>query len=370
MKFSLILYGLQWALRVTGWIYPAFKKRLKEKDMTVQIRVADDSMGRVFTFKAGRVTSKSGVLEGCDVDISVKSAALGADLMMPPIDHLKRIEAIKAFALMAVGPDELVNWFSETVYLMQRIGWSWGTPAANGETRYVNNTNGGPVFVYEKDGKIVRLTPIDFDDDDAGTWTIEARGKKFTPPRKTSISPHGLASKSLIYSKDRNLYPMKRVDFDPNGERNLQNRGTSGYQRISWDEALDIVEAEIKRVNRQYGPGAILASRSSHHTWGNIGYYISAFNRFTNIIGATQTMLNPDSWEGWYWGAMHHYGHSMRNGAAEIYGQVEDCLQEAELIVFWASDPEVTNGVYGSFEGTIRRQWAQELGIKMIHIDP
>ena len=88
MKFSLILYGLQWALRVTGWIYPAFKKRLKEKDMTVQIRVADDSMGRVFTFKAGRVTSKSGVLEGCDVDISVKSAALGADLMMPPIDHL------------------------------------------------------------------------------------------------------------------------------------------------------------------------------------------------------------------------------------------------------------------------------------------
>ena len=49
-------------------------------------------------------------------------------------------------------------------------------------------------------------------------------------------------------------------------------------------------------------------------------------------------------------GAMHHYGHSMRNGAAEIYGQVEDCLKEAELIVYWASDPEVTNGVYGSFE--------------------
>jgi len=370
MKFALILYGLQWALRVTAWIYPKFKARLKEKDLTVQIRVSDNSMGRTYTFKNGRVSSRAGVREGCDVDISVKSAALGADLMMPPINHLKRIEAIKAFALMAVGPDELVNWFSETVYLMQRIGWSWGTPAANGETRYVNNTNGGPVFVYEKDGKIVRLTPIDFDDDDAGTWTIEARGKKFTPPRKTSISPHGLASKSLVYSKDRNLYPMKRVDFDPNGERNIQNRGTSGYERISWDEALDIVEAEIKRVNRQYGPGAILASRSSHHTWGNIGYYISAFNRFTNIIGATQTMLNPDSWEGWYWGAMHHYGHSMRNGAAEIYGQVEDCLQEAELIVFWASDPEVTNGVYGSFEGTIRRQWAQELGIKMIHIDP
>ena len=86
---------------------------------------------------------------------------------------------------------------------------------------------------------------------------------------------------------------MKRVDFDPNGDRNPQNRGVSGYERISWEEALNIVEAEIKRVNRSYGPGAILAARSSHHTWGNVGYYISAYNRFTNIIGATQTMLNP-----------------------------------------------------------------------------
>ena len=300
MKFAFILYGLQWALRITALRYPMFRARLKEKDFSVQIRVADNSMGRTFIFKGGHVSSRSGVRQDCDVDISVKSAELGAELMMPPVNHLKRIEAIKAFSLMAVGPDELVSWFSETVYMMQRAGWTWGTPVANGETRYVNNTNGGPVFVYQKAGKIVRLTPIDFDDDDAGTWTINARGKEFTPPRKSSISPHGLASKSIVYSKERNLYPMKRVDFDPNGDRNPQNRGVSGYERISWEEALNVVEAEIKRVNRSYGPGAILAARSSHHTWGNVGYYISAYNRFTNIIGATQTMLNPDSWEGWY----------------------------------------------------------------------
>ena len=46
---------------------------------------------------------------------------------------------------------------------------------------------------------------------------------------------------------------MKRVDFDPNGERNPQNRGISGYERISWDEALDIVAGEIKRVKRDHG---------------------------------------------------------------------------------------------------------------------
>ena len=40
---------------------------------------------------------------------------------------------------------------------------------------------------------------------------------------------------------------MKRVDFDPNGARNPQNRGKSGYVRISWDEAITIVTDEIKR---------------------------------------------------------------------------------------------------------------------------
>ena len=54
--------------------------------------------------------------------------------------------------------------------------------------------------------------------------------------------------KSLVYSDKRILHPMKRVDFDPDGERNPQNRGKSGYVRISWDEALDIVAKEINRA--------------------------------------------------------------------------------------------------------------------------
>ena len=74
---------------------------------------------------------------------------------------------------------------------------------------------------------------------------------------------------------------MKRVDFDPDGERNCENRGVSGYERISWDEALDIVANEIKRVKREYGPGAIMTSTGSHHTWGNIGYYLSAHREFS-----------------------------------------------------------------------------------------
>ena len=59
-------------------------------------------------------------------------------------------------------------------------------------------------------------------------------------------------------------FGYKRVDFNPNGKRNQQNRGISGYKRISWEEALDIVSNEIKRVKKQHGPGAIVNSHGSH----------------------------------------------------------------------------------------------------------
>src|SRR3979490_403967 len=118
--------------------------------------------------------------------------------------------------------------------MSQTVGWKIGRQPEAGTMRSRHMTNGGPVFVYVKDGKIVRMTPIDFDDDDPAPWTVAARGMSFTPPRKTSLAPHGQNAKSIVYSPDRLLYPMKRVDFNPDGERNPQNRGKSGYVRISW----------------------------------------------------------------------------------------------------------------------------------------
>ena len=187
---------------------------------------------------------------------------------------------------------------------------------------------------------------------------------KFTPPRKTTLAPHGQTSRSTIYSPDRLLYPMKRVDFDPNGERNPQNRGKSKYVRISWAEALDMVAGEIKRVKHDHGPGAMTVSHGSHHTWGHIGYYLSALYRFSNAVGHTPVHHNPDSWEGWYWGAAHHWGYTMRVGQSETYGTVEDLLQNCEMVVFWSADPETNSGSYGAQEGTVRRQWLKKLGIK------
>src|SRR5665647_1575755 len=237
--------------------------------------------------------------------------------------------------------------------------------------RLTNSTTGGPVFVDVQDGKILRITPMDLDDTDAASWTIEARGRTFTPPRRTTVMPYTAGHKSMIYSPKRVLTPLKRVDFDPNGERNCEKRGESGYEPISWDEALDIVCGEINRIKRAEGPGAILTTCGSHHLWGNVGYRHSAYQRFTNLVGIVQAAHNPDSWEGWHWGGMHMWGYSHRLGIPEQYDLVEDALKNTEMIVFWSADPESTGGgIYSAFESTVRRSWLKELGVKMVFIDP
>ena len=367
-----MLYTAFLVMKAKKMLTPSFELRLKEKDLTAQIKIRGDRCGRYYVFKNGEVSSFSGVTAKPDVCMVFTSSAIAVRLMLSSGDYLKQINAMKNFQVDVEGEDDSVLWFMQTMNKLLALSdkIKYGMPAGDGMIRYVNNTNGGPVFVYVKDGKIIRITPVEFDDTDGSSWTINARGKSFTPPRKGTVSPYVLGLKSLIYSKDRLLYPMKRVDFDPDGERNCQNRGISGYERISWDKALDIVAAEIKRVKKEYGPGAIMNGSGSHHTWGNIGYWLSAKTRFMNTIGSSHVVHNPDSWEGWYWGAMHHWGNSIRNGATDTYGTVEDCLKEAEMIVFWSSDPESTSGVYGAFEGTVRRQWAKSLGIKMVHIDP
>jgi len=370
LKLFFILFGLNILFRYCAWKYPDFKAHLKEKSFTAVIRTKDGSVARWYRFGESGYVSGAGIKDSAEVVMTFKTAAIGAKLLMPPIDQLEQINALKDFVITLDGPEEEATWFTQTIMRTQTVGWKYGVDQGNGVIRYTQMTNGGPIFAYIKDNKIIRITPIEFDESDPKPWTIKARGKEFTPPRKTTLAPHGMNWKSMVYSPDRLLHPMKRVDWDPNGERNPQNRGKSGYERISWDEALDIVASEIKRAKTVHGPGAIANSHGSHHTWGNIGYYLSANFRFVNAVGMTRVHHNPDSWEGWYWGAVHHWGQSLRVGQCETYGGVQDCLDNAEMIVFWSANPEGTSGAYGALEGTVRRKWLRDTDIKIVHVDP
>ncbi len=238
------------------------------------------------------------------------------------------------------------------------------------EQVFTSCTNEGPILVYVRDGKVVRIRPLIADEKEFKPWTIEADGKKYSPPKKFNIAPFVFTERNRLYSDDRIKYPMKRKDFDPNGKRNQARRGVSGYERISWDEALDIVSGEIKRIRKDYGGAAITGLTSSHHNWGIVGYKGGPFPRFMNMLEYTPVFDNPDSWEGWQWGAIHTWGFFWRLGMPEQYDLLQDVLKNTEMIVFWSNDPDSTRAIYSGQDSVLWRQWLKEKGIKMVFFDP
>ena len=111
---------------------------------------------------------------------------------------------------------------------------------------------GNPTVIDVKNGRIVRIRPLQYDwkytKEEINPWKIERDGKTLEPLMKSLPSPLSLAYKKRVYSPNRIKYPLKRVDWNPKGERHPENRGKSKFKRISWDEATDIVASEIKRV--------------------------------------------------------------------------------------------------------------------------
>jgi len=239
---------------------------------------------------------------------------------------------------------------------------------------------GGAITIHTVDGVIRRIRPIVLDNNDPKGWTIKARtkvggplDKDYTPNRKVQPAFIALTEKNRAYSYDRIRYPMIREDFveTPDGKnRNTENRGVSGYRRASWDEALDLVVREIKRMHSQYGKEAVTALTSSHHSWGNVGYKISTFARFFRMLGYTEVKDNPDSWEGFTWGAPHTYGYYWRLGCPETFDLLEDGLQNVETMIMWSHDPDTTHGGYAGNESVLWRHWLNEMGVQMIYIDP
>ncbi len=237
-------------------------------------------------------------------------------------------------------------------------------------------TGGGvPCAVDVKDGKIIRIRPLHFDwkfdKKQFNNWKLNRNGKTLEPLMKSLPPPFSLAYKKRTYSPNRIKYPLKRVDWDPNGERNPQNRGISKYKRISWDEATDIIAGEIKRVIKAYGPLSILAQGDGHAECRSLNPPHGCQTLLLDKLGGyTQQVRNPDSWEGWFWGSKHVWGNGNVGMMSPSDNIVKDITEYSELVIFWGGDPETTPWGFTGQAATRLCYFWKEAGIKQVYICP
>ena len=128
LKFAIILFGLMQLLRFAAWRHSHFAARLKERNLTAQIKARDEGIGRWIELRDGKIRSRAGLHAKPDITLAFKNAATGASLLTPPINWLNQINAQKDFTLSVEGSEDLTNWFAQILMGMQTAHWKFGTP--------------------------------------------------------------------------------------------------------------------------------------------------------------------------------------------------------------------------------------------------
>ena len=226
-----------------------------------------------------------------------------------------------------------------------------------------------------KDGKIARIRPLRMDKkyslEEINPWTLEIDGHKLYSGTATTIPPLAITYKNRVYSKNRVPYPLKRVDWDPNGERHPETRGISGYERISWDEATDIIASEIRRLIDTYGNYSIYVQGDGHGEDKTLHACHGCNTRLMDVLGGyTCQARQPDSWEGWYWGAKHMWGMDPVGQQSLVSNVLLDTSKNSDCVICQGCDPETTPwGWGGQISSKISYFWT-EIGLKQIYICP
>ena len=191
------------------------------------------------------------------------------------------------------------------------------------------------LLAYVENGKVVRLDTDDRDQD------------RIEEPRLVACA-RGRAYLQRQYHPDRLLYPLRRVG----------PRGTGRFKRISWDEALDLLAAEITRIRREYSSEAI------HVPYGTGSY--SQINgawtarRVLNCSGGSLNLTNSYSW-----GAIN-VATPLMYGTLQTGNQRQDWLN-SKYILMWGWNPaEMRDGTNSDYFIKL----AREKSVRVVCIDP
>ena len=196
------------------------------------------------------------------------------------------------------------------------------------------------LLLYVKDGKLEKV-----------------EGDPLSPFVNGKLCVRCLDLPEAVNNPDRLKYPMKRA-----GER-----GENKWERISWDEAFDICEREVRKVWDEYGGNAILLIHGTGRNTGPMTYFgncalktpnISTFG-FTGFACYLPRLFGAFAPIGDYLIADASEGHEDRYANPEF--------EAPGVIVVWGNEPLKSNA-----DGYIGHWLAQcvQMGSKIISVDP
>ncbi|MBW1767869.1 MAG: molybdopterin-dependent oxidoreductase [Deltaproteobacteria bacterium] len=182
---------------------------------------------------------------------------------------------------------------------------------------------------YLKDGKVVWVEPAP---------AIDGAKEHICAKALTIIQ-------DLIYSPDRLKYPLKRIG----------KRGEGKWQRITWDEALDIVAKGIKNTREKYGPRSVLGFSVANqvHQLG-----VTLAERFSNLLEST--IPNPVTWGD----SGGFLANAISFGFIQASHETRDVIN-SKFYILWGTNPAETHppDMRDILEGQAR-------GAKIVVIDP
>jgi len=104
--------------------------------------------------------------------------------------------------------------------------------------------------------------------------------------RDNHPSPMIEATPDLVHSELRITAPMVRQGYLEKGHlSDTSRRGAEPFVEVSWDQALDVIHAELQRVFEEHGNESLFAGS---YGWGSAGKFHSAqkqLHRFLNLVG-------------------------------------------------------------------------------------
>jgi anaerobic dimethyl sulfoxide reductase subunit A len=186
-----------------------------------------------------------------------------------------------------------------------------------------------------EDGRILRLDADDRADDDLAS------------PRLVACA-RGRAYLQRQYHPDRLTHPQKRV-----GER-----GRGKFARISWDEALDTVAGEIRRVRERHGNGALFVPYGTGGYSNTMGSQTA--RRLFHLYGGCLDTDNSYSW------ACTNKVTPTVYGTLVTGNQRQDWLNTRYFLMWGWNPAEMIDGTNSAW---FVKQ-ARERGARVVCIDP